>query len=686
MKISKHIILIIALVVTSIIAVPANKDMARDVAEIQIELFENYFLENVNSANYGVDFQIAECVPISRNSRVLGYVHNLEPRGYIVVTGQTDLIPVIAYSFENNFSFEDAPENVLLHMLTQDLEFRNDALKQTDSNIKNQNNSLWKAYLDDDSGLERRYESMIVYGPWVDTHWSQGSPYNAYCPIDPSTGGRCITGCTATAMGQILNYWEYPEFVKFSEDNSYWSSYTSPSIWIDAPSASIMAIEYNYSGTDDPSVDMMARLLFAAGVSVYSSYSSSGTGASVVGEYYRRNWGYGAAYSMDGDHTSFYDDLCSNMIDGQPAQLSIYQAGWTGGHSIVCDGYNTTGVYHLNMGWGGSSDSWYSLPYGMPSGYSIISRAVMGIYPTPLVDIPNTCSEAYPIYPSAEVEAKRDAIYPTGEEDWYSFHASAESTYLFYTSGNMDTYGEIYESCSGSLMVANGGGMEGGNFYLQFYPTVDGEYYLRITGETMTEYGYYKIHYLTGSGPYVEVINPNGGEDLDEGANQLVQWNKGGVPSFNKVKIEYSLSGEDGPWVSIVDSTSSGFYIWEVPQVDADVFDSYIRISSIKYAVASDISDGPITIRNIAGIQSADKPEEFGLTVYPNPFNSSCRIECPDMQKIAIYDIRGSVVCEENLPGDVYNWEPDENCGSGVYYIDISDGISSIREKLIYLK
>ena len=39
------------------------------------------------------------------------------------------------------------------------------------------------------------------------TNWNQTSPYNNSCPLDPITGRRCPVGCTAVAMGQIINYW-----------------------------------------------------------------------------------------------------------------------------------------------------------------------------------------------------------------------------------------------------------------------------------------------------------------------------------------------------------------------------------------------------------------------------------------------------------------------------------------------
>ena len=54
----------------------------------------------------------------------------------------------------------------------------------------------------------------------------------------------------------------------------------------------------------------------------------------------------------------------SNMKTAQPAILKI--ACELGGHAVVCDGYkiedDDEDYFHVNFGWGGSSNIWYDLP------------------------------------------------------------------------------------------------------------------------------------------------------------------------------------------------------------------------------------------------------------------------------------------------------------------------------------
>ncbi len=51
-------------------------------------------------------------------------------------------------------------------------------------------------------------DSGKAYGPYLETSWGQGPPYNNFCPMDPTTNQRSIAGCPAVAMAQIINYFE----------------------------------------------------------------------------------------------------------------------------------------------------------------------------------------------------------------------------------------------------------------------------------------------------------------------------------------------------------------------------------------------------------------------------------------------------------------------------------------------
>jgi len=144
------------------------------------------------------------------SDQLLGYVAELVPRGFVVLSGDTRLAPIIAYSYRCNFPWDEDPENTLLWMVKTDLDLREKAVSVTDASILNANGSSWENYLADNVSLEVTGQwpspGSTHTGGWVETTWRQTYPYNACCPKDPETGKRCVVGCVATAMSQIVDY------------------------------------------------------------------------------------------------------------------------------------------------------------------------------------------------------------------------------------------------------------------------------------------------------------------------------------------------------------------------------------------------------------------------------------------------------------------------------------------------
>lgn len=683
----RSILIIQVLLAAVLLALPVTPDMAISAAQTHIVLHAEYLQnpENRGATAIGVPYRIGGINPLldSREERVVGYVVNLDPVGYVAISGETQIEPVIVYSFKSDFRFEETDMNLMLKMLRGDLELRFAALDKTSRDVIADNLAEWSEYLSGGEGLFAEHSSMTVYGPWFDTNWGQGYPYNMRCPIDPETGSRCVTGCTATAMAMIHNYWEYPPFVAFAPDESYYSGYTSPAIFIDAPTATDDSLEYD-NGTGHPSNSELANLMWASGVSVGSWYSSSGTGANVSASDYIDKWGYSeSAITMNGSSSDFYSYLSDDMIEGRPAQLAIYQADWSGGHSINCDGYNSsTNRYHLNMGWSGSANGWYSLPAGMPSGYSIISYGVLGLEPDPRSDAPDACGSAIAIFPEEESSRYRDAIYPAGDEDWFTFEAIPESSYIFYTRGSTNTYGAIYSSCGGELLASSTTGISRYNFFIQFTPTTAGTYKLLVMGDSSSEFGLYSLHYRTGEGPTLDITLPSSGTVAEEGATMVIQWTSGGVPSFATARLDYSLNGLDGPWHVITDSTNFTFHIWDVPYVTSEQTNVYVRVQSVEFnSIIAEV--GPLTILDVTGIGENAKPDDYEIRAYPNPFNSAVAISAPDGATIKIHDLRGRLV--ENI-GDAKIWRPESDVESGIYLISIE--YRGVKEAIraVYLK
>ena len=318
---------------------------------------------------------------------ILAYVFSLEPKGFVVVSPDTDITPIIAYSFEGNFDWENSPNNILLDMLKQDMQNRLGALSAVSQDLKDKNYELWENYFSEDSGLLNQMADGAegaISGPLLSTNYTQSSPYNNYCPTDPSTGSTSIVGCVATAMAQVVNYHACTTSVTFTSADNYTTD--TRGINVTASSANISSITYPASS------DTAAKISFACGVSVEMDYTSSLSLAVTqhAAAALTTKFGFTSAspyapstyYSIPVLAT-FYTKLQTNMENGKPAILAIQKSDGSGGHAIVCDGYDSaTGKFHLNFGWGSTIPTppcWYTLPAGMPSGYSVVNYGVLDI-------------------------------------------------------------------------------------------------------------------------------------------------------------------------------------------------------------------------------------------------------------------------------------------------------------------
>ena len=105
----------------------------------------------------------------------------------------------------------------------------------------------------------------------LETTWGQISPYNNDCPLDPNTGNRCIVGCVAVALGQILNYWECKVF----PDGT--STYTPPG-FNNSLTVNFYDQDYNWNDIDNV-VSATSEFFYHCGVAVRMQYTDSASGA-----------------------------------------------------------------------------------------------------------------------------------------------------------------------------------------------------------------------------------------------------------------------------------------------------------------------------------------------------------------------------------------------------------------------
>ena len=322
-------------------------------------------------------------------------VFNAE-NGFVMVAADDCVKPILAYSTDFPFHTEDMPENVLswLQMLNDGIQYAIDMKLEATDEIRREWDLLSR-------GMMPEPKSRTEVKPLVKTHWNQSAPYNNLCP-DGS-----VTGCVATAMAQIMKYWEWP--MKGEGSHSY-----------EHETYGMISLDFSHTYYDwDNMVDRVsttspesqqsavATLMYHCGVSVDMNYSPTGSSAysdmviTALGSYFDYDAsGIQGLWAFNYDEESWKSIIKKEIGDGCPVYYS--GRGDSGGHAFVCDGYDANDYLHINWGWGGYCDGYYVYGAlnpgtgGIGSGngsYNELNFIITGIHPnTPSVSAPDNLS------------------------------------------------------------------------------------------------------------------------------------------------------------------------------------------------------------------------------------------------------------------------------------------------------
>jgi len=444
-----------------------DSEFAKKLAQIFVESETSELIDVYQTGNsdqiadaFSSVTKISKFTPLYKDDEgkeILAYIAELEPSGYVVVSPDTNIYPVIAYSYSGKFPFDPAKDNPMLDLVRWDMSNRLKAIPSLPAEKLSENENSWTNMVQNPPA-KMSQRDMTTWGPWIKTTWDQGSYYNQYVP--KLSGQGMPVGCTATAMAQIINYWKWPKSVFFESNDRYSTDTLGINIDDDFIAYDFLTFEQlnqklsniQYNGNTDE----IAALCFASGVSVKMDYKIGGSGAYVndVPKALTNKFKYSNAarwkYSSASD---FYDALKSNMKEGKPAELTIYVYDGIvskDGHAIVADGYKTTTAeyYHLNFGWGPDlpnplAESWYYLPDGMPEGYNVIYGAAMYIYPPTLASV--SISGPSSIKENAYGDYKATAIF---------VDADTNDVTTFVTWSENSAYASLDTSVKGKLKTA----------------------------------------------------------------------------------------------------------------------------------------------------------------------------------------------------------------------------------------
>jgi hypothetical protein len=211
------------------------------------------------------------------------------------------------------------------------------------------------------------------------TFWSQGDPYNLFCPAPPPgstcTWPRCAVGCNATAGAQVLRHWAWPPYGVGEPFDNVYNWWNMPSqVYTNSPLAEIIAV---------------AELSYEVGYAGNSTYCVVDCATSCHIEHlrpeyvahFRYNSGCWIPYRENYSWSAWFNILVAQLNKNRTMTYGIT------GHAIVCDGWQVLSnpplyisQYHMNWGHGNSaSTTWYTVD-SMP-GDTMVEHVLSEFYP-----------------------------------------------------------------------------------------------------------------------------------------------------------------------------------------------------------------------------------------------------------------------------------------------------------------
>ena len=318
------------------------------------------------------------------------YVINLDPEGWCIVSATKKTQSILAYCDMGKFDVKNVQDGVCdwISETIDGIQYIRDNCKDAamaPAIISPQDNTDDRDRPNNSTHVVAKPKVVKVCGPLLKTNWGQNYPYNYYCPdkgcASTNMYGHSKAGCVAIAAAQIVRYWSpYLPHTPYQWDDMPNRATDNPSQLEKHKSVS----EKQYNG-----ILSMARLIHDIGVAVDMEYGCSGSTAESkdIPNVLRRNYSFysGGVYQKLADNKA-ENKIIENIdakqpviIRGKKNLLSFNNPG----HAWICDGYKTllsasekSYLFHMNFGWDGNCNGWYTISLNVDELDSMFSNVV----------------------------------------------------------------------------------------------------------------------------------------------------------------------------------------------------------------------------------------------------------------------------------------------------------------------
>lgn len=355
---------------STLFSAPVSVETAKKVAE-------NWYYEKGKVENKGIS--IENYLTEYKGKEVVFYVFNIKPLGYVIVSADDIVPPVLGYSIEGRYNATNHPPQMDEFL---------DCFKEQIVYAKRNNITPYNYVVREWNRLNVEEYKFVKLGGSKDvaalltTTWAQNNIYgstpviyNSLCPTISST--NCLTGCVATTMGQIMNYHEHPTTGVGS--HSYYDDGCAQTL-----SANFGATTYDWAnmpttlqgGSTTTQRNAVGTLLFHCGVAVEMHYGTSASSAtntaaaSAFINYFAYDNGLAFAYKASYADTTWARMMKTELDSSRPI---FYWGSGTGGHAFVMDGYSGN-YFHFNWGWEGDYNGNFLLTDLTPGSYNFTNN------------------------------------------------------------------------------------------------------------------------------------------------------------------------------------------------------------------------------------------------------------------------------------------------------------------------
>ncbi len=603
------------------------------------------------------------------------YVFNVSnSEGFVVIAGDDRVRPILAYSTTGKYNPNDVADG---------FQYTLDGFRKEIQYVREHNLSAtpdivaeWKS-VNETGSLNRGGQTRAVVEPLCHSIWNQNYPWNSQCPPCVDTlgnGGHVFAGCAATAMGQVMKFWDWPAVGNGS--HSYNADGIGPL------TANFGETEYHFeliplaldSTSSEEEIYYVAQLLYHLGIALDMQYSAVGSGANALSVYtafqsyfrYTRDFPQINAGDLIPGYGYTNEEWAQMLKDGGldehlPVFYTGSDDGGAGGHAFVCDGYDENDYFHFNWGWSGRDDAWCPIGALHTTRYDFNQTNMFIGHIVP--ENNEYFSRPDSVSKMAVLEEAFDAARLTWTNPTTDLNGNTLTDITSVTiRRNFEEIAVLTDVEAGADMEYIDNGLEPGLY----------EYSIYITNEAGISRTTYRSILVGEKCNIVFQMHDNGGDGWKGAAISIADEN------FNRLAVVTMTQGS----ALVVDLpllTGNLNFIWNsgwyhaYPEYDTDSECSFTIINAQGQTIytSTGLEEGVFLTYDPCDFDAIDETVvDNGVSVYPNPTNGLLNVNGCGTMRITVSNMLGQTLfettAEDNTTLDLSSY------GQGFYLVRIA--------------